>query len=54
MALGSLTEFQNQVIIAKGVGYLTEKGYQTISEQAEIVHKLINGLIKGTEKIHNT
>lgn len=54
MALGSLTELQNQIIIAKGVGYLKDTEFQILDRQTEIVHKLINGLIKGTTKIHNT
>ncbi|MBI4032211.1 four helix bundle protein [Candidatus Berkelbacteria bacterium] len=47
MALGSLTEVENQIIIAQGLGYLTgEAG--SFGEQFIIVNKLINGLIKKT------
>jgi four helix bundle protein len=47
MALGSLTEVQNQLIIAKDVNYLSVSDYGKIEIQSVIVHKLINGLIKG-------
>src|SRR3970040_627784 len=60
MALGSLTELQNQIIVAKDVGYLKEKENSIIEIQTVIVHKLINGLIKGIKSrntyfiIHNS
>jgi four helix bundle protein len=53
-SLGSLTELQSQVLIAKGVGYLTEGDVAAINERLTVVHKLINGLIKGVTKLHNT
>jgi len=53
-SLGSLTELQSQVLIAKGVGYLTEEDVTAINERLTVVHKLINGLIKGVAKLHNT
>ena len=53
-SLGSLTELQSQVLIAKGVGYLTGEDVAAINERLTVVHKLINGLIKGVAKLHNT
>jgi len=53
-SLGSLTELQSQVLIAKGVGYLTGEDVAAINERLTVVHKLINGLIKGVTKLHNT
>jgi len=53
-SLGSLTELQSQVLIAKGVGHLTEEDVAAINERLTVVHKLINGLIKGVAKLHNT
>ena len=44
MALGSLTELQNQLIIAKDVGYLHKELFQKIADQTITVSKLINGL----------
>jgi len=44
MAQGSLTELQNQLLIARDVGYLNKEKFQKIAEQTVIVNKLINGL----------
>ncbi len=54
MAQGSLTELQNQIIIARGVNYLDMHNFEVLDNQTIVVHKLINGLIKGVEKIHNS
>lgn len=45
-AQGSLTELQNQLIIAKDVRYIETQKFIKISKQTIIVNKLINGLIK--------
>lgn len=47
-ATGSLTELQNQILIAKDVGYLSEKDHQEIFQQSETVYRLLNGLIRST------
>lgn len=44
MAQGSLTELQNQLLVARDIKYLTNKDFQEIAEQSVRVHKLINGL----------
>lgn len=54
MSLGSLTELQNQYYIAKDIGYINLSEFQIFYDQSIVVHKLINGLIKGVEKLHNT
>jgi len=51
MALGSLTELQNQIIVANDVGYLKNDLKVNIEEKSIIVHKLITGLIKGAKKL---
>jgi len=45
IAKGSLTELQNQLLVAKDVGYLDKKIFSEIAKQTVVVHKLINGLI---------
>jgi len=45
---GSVTELQNQILVAKDVSYIDHEKFREISEQAVIVHKLLNGLIKST------
>ncbi|PIP53543.1 four helix bundle protein [Candidatus Beckwithbacteria bacterium CG23_combo_of_CG06-09_8_20_14_all_34_8] len=51
MALGSLTELQNQLYIAKDVLYITDEVFQTILSQSITVHKILNGLIKSSKTI---
>jgi four helix bundle protein len=55
MALGSVTEVQNQLIVARDVEYLSKKQFDKVAEQAIKVHKIINGLIKHSKTIiHNS
>lgn len=49
MALGSLTELQNQLLIAKDVKYLPVDEFQEIADLTIKVHKIINGLIKSSK-----
>ncbi len=46
---GSLTELKNQIIIAKDIEYITEKSFNDLAGQANIVHQLLQGLIKKTK-----
>jgi len=46
MALGSLTEAQNQIIIAKDLQYISNKEFEELFNKSIIVSKLVNGLIK--------
>jgi len=50
IAQGSLTELQNQLIIARDVGYLKDSKFQDVAQQTIVVNKLINGL----KRIKNT
>ncbi|MBI4262461.1 hypothetical protein HY624_02970 [Candidatus Uhrbacteria bacterium] len=45
------SEVQNQLIIARDVGYITEEAYKNAFAQSVVVHKLVNGLIKGARRI---
>lgn len=47
MSLGSLTELQNQFLIARDIGYINDEGYKEIADLTVEVHKLLNGFIKG-------
>lgn len=53
LALGSLAEVQNQLLIAKDLKYLTKASFDEIAEETVSVSKLINGLIKYV-KTNNT
>jgi four helix bundle protein len=48
-SLGSLTELQNQLIIARDLGYIEYENFVKLNLQAILVHKLINGLIKSAQ-----
>ncbi len=50
IAQGSLTELQNQLIIARDLEYVSKEKFNRIANQTIIVHKLITGL----KKIKNT
>lgn len=54
MAQGSLTELQNQLIIARDVGFMIKEKFQEIDEQSISVHKIISGLIKKSKSILNS
>ena len=46
IAQGSNTELQNQLLIAKDIGYLKQDPFSKIATQTTKVSKLLNGLIK--------
>jgi four helix bundle protein len=48
MALGSLTELQNQLLIARDLKYITNIEFKDLADQTVIVSKLLNGLIKSS------
>lgn len=50
MARGSVSELQNQLIIAKDLGYVKEKLVNEIIGQSNGVSSLINGLINSISK----
>ncbi|MDO8582285.1 MAG: four helix bundle protein [bacterium] len=51
ISLGSITELQNQLLIARDVGYLSKDTFHTIIEKTVTVHKITNGLIKGSRSM---
>lgn len=46
IAQGSLTELQNQLLIARDVDFLKKSTFAGVADQAVLVHKLLSGLIK--------
>jgi len=50
MAKASLTEIQNQLLIAKDVGYSSKDSFYKIAEQSVITNKLLSGLLKSTRQ----
>lgn len=51
IVLGSTTELQNQLLIAKDVGYVAKEQFINIAEQSVKVHKITNGLIKSSKNL---
>lgn len=55
MALGSLTEVENQVIIAYDLKYISNQEFEDLAERIVTVSKLLNGLIKKSKTmIHDS
>ena len=46
IALGFLTELQNQLLVSKDLGYIEKNSFTQSAIQTVEVSKLINGLIK--------
>ena len=54
IALGSVTELQSQLLIAKDIKYLKKIKVEEIYHQTIKVHKILNGLIKSSKEKHNS
>lgn len=54
IALGSSTELQNQLLIAKDIKYINNQDFKQIANQTITVQKLINGLKKSINNSLNT
>ena len=50
-SLGALTELQNQLLIARDVGYISNSTFSDVARLSVVVHKLLNGLIKKSKSI---
>jgi four helix bundle protein len=48
---GSLAEVQNQLLIARDIGFLSEGLFLKAADESVVVSKLINGLIKSLKKL---
>lgn len=44
--LGSITEVQNQLLVARDLGYISQNEFDQIAKKTVVVSKLVNGLIK--------
>ncbi len=54
MAQGSVTEVQNQIFIARDIGYIKREVFDRLYEQLVVIHKIINGLIKKSKTIRDS
>lgn len=48
-SLGSLTEVQNQLLIARDVRYISISDFRIIAEKSIVVSKLLHGLLKSAK-----
>ena len=53
MALGSLTEVQNQLMIAKDLRYINKEEFDVLIKKSVVIHKLLNGLIKKSKSFNS-
>lgn len=51
IARGSLTETQNQLLIARDLNYLDQEEFNKITKQMTSVHKLLNAFISKTKDL---
>lgn len=55
MALGSLTEVQNQLLLSYDLGFISKENFDLLADIAIVVSKLLNGIIKSSKyKIQNS
>ena len=47
-AKGSMTELQNQLLIARDIGYISEEIFDKIAQQSVKANRLMTGLLKAT------
>lgn len=50
IAKASMTETQNQLLIARDVGYISSYVFENIAKQTIVISKLLTGLIKATRQ----
>lgn len=51
LSLGSLTELQNQLLIARDIGYIDTATFNKIAEQTISIQKLLNAFITKTKSM---
>ena len=50
ISVGSTSELQNQMLIAKDLEYINKTEFSEIADQSIVVHKLISGLIRSLKE----
>ena len=50
IARGSLTEVENQIILAQGLHYISDSDYNSLYERIILTHKLLHGLQKANKE----
>ena len=52
MALGSLTEVQNQLLISRDIKYVDDEIFDKVADRTVVINKLLNGLIKSVKSAY--
>jgi len=52
-SLGSLTETQNQLLVARDVGFMSNEIFKTFVTQTVVISKLLNGIIKKSKDFYS-
>lgn len=53
MSQGSLTELKNQLLIARDIAYISKNDFDSLTEQINLTHKLLQGLIVKSKSFLN-
>jgi four helix bundle protein len=53
LSQGSLNELKNFLLIAKDIGYVEQKDFNLLAEQANLTHKILQGLLHKTKSLIN-
>ena len=53
LAQGSLIELKNQILTARDIKYISEDSFQNLIKQADLSHKLLQGLITKSKSFLN-
>lgn len=51
MALGSLTEVQNQLLVSKDINYIPDEVFERLAKDTVEISKMMNGLIKKSKNL---
>ena len=51
LAQGSLTELKNQLLLSRDLAYLTKEDLSSLALQANLAHRLLQGLISKSKEI---
>jgi four helix bundle protein len=54
IALGSVTELQSQLLVAKDIQYISKQEFKQIADKTVEINKMINGLIKSNNNNKNS
>lgn len=54
MATSSLYEVKSQLLLARDLGFMAKSDFDSVAEQANLAHKLLNGLLKAHKSKRDT